>query len=114
MATSNTWGDEESYYWVVICKNQKFHRQQNLYSGHKIPLGETDDFVRAPVSARIRYALNVPQQGAQGVNRQVTGVRRCFRQATHCLNQIFPAKAARFRERFSCHQLRKRRCACHG
>jgi hypothetical protein len=48
MATWNSWGEDESYCWVVICKNQKFHREQNIYSGHKIPLGETDAFAPPP------------------------------------------------------------------
>lgn len=36
------------YYWVVICKNNKFHRHQNLFSGHRILLGETDAFMPQP------------------------------------------------------------------
>ncbi|HWX92575.1 MAG TPA: hypothetical protein VNY29_08070 [Terriglobales bacterium] len=32
----------------MICKNHKFHKQQNLFSGHKIPLGETDAFAPPP------------------------------------------------------------------
>lgn len=48
MATWNTWGEDDPYCWVVICKNHKFHRQQNLFSGHKIPLGETDAFSPPP------------------------------------------------------------------
>jgi hypothetical protein len=48
MATSNTWDEEESYYWVVICKNHHFHHHENLFSGHKILLGETDAFEPPP------------------------------------------------------------------
>ena len=48
MAGWNTWGDEDPYCWAVICKNQKFHRQENLFTGHKIPLGETDAFTPPP------------------------------------------------------------------
>jgi len=44
----NFWDGPEQYMWVVICKNHKFHKQQNLYSGHKIPLGETDAFETPP------------------------------------------------------------------
>ena len=40
--------EQEPYYWVVICKNHKFHEQQNIYSGHKIALGETDEFTPPP------------------------------------------------------------------
>jgi hypothetical protein len=56
MATWNTWGEDEPYCWVVICKNHKFHRQQNLFSGHKIPLGETDAFSPPPA---LDFALSV-------------------------------------------------------
>jgi hypothetical protein len=48
MASWSTWGEQEQYCWVVICKNNKFHKQQNLFSGHKIPLGETDAFSPPP------------------------------------------------------------------
>ena len=48
MATWNAWAQEEQYCWVVICKNRKFHKQQNLFAGHKIPLGETDAFSPPP------------------------------------------------------------------
>jgi hypothetical protein len=41
-------GDQEPYCWVVICKNRKFHDQQNIYSGHKIALCETDEFMPPP------------------------------------------------------------------
>ena len=36
------------YCWIVICKNHKFHRQRNLFSGHRILLGETDAFTPHP------------------------------------------------------------------
>ncbi len=48
MSAWSAWGETEPYCWVVICKNQKFHNQQNIYSGHKIPLGETDEFMPPP------------------------------------------------------------------
>ncbi len=32
----------------MICKNHKFHRHHNLFSGHKIPLGQTDPFEPPP------------------------------------------------------------------
>lgn len=41
MAAWNPWS-ELSYYWVVICKNARFHSHTNIAFGHKIPLGETD------------------------------------------------------------------------
>lgn len=40
--------ENPNYYWVVICKNKKFHHQTNLLYGDKIPLGETDAFAPAP------------------------------------------------------------------
>ena len=48
MTAWGAWGEAEPYCWVVICKNHKFHNQQNIYSGHKIPLGETDEFMPPP------------------------------------------------------------------
>lgn len=39
---------ESEYFWVVLCKNRKFHERQNLFFGHKIPLGETDAFQPPP------------------------------------------------------------------
>ena len=42
------WDGPEGYMWVVICKNHKFHKQHNLFSGHKIPLGETDALETPP------------------------------------------------------------------
>jgi hypothetical protein len=48
MATWSSWDEDEPYCWVVICKNHRFHRGQNLFSGHKIPLGETDAFEPPP------------------------------------------------------------------
>ena len=39
---------DSQYVWVVICKNHKFHKRQNLFFGHKIPLGETDAFLPPP------------------------------------------------------------------
>ena len=48
MAAWSPWSQEETYLWVVICKNRKFHNHQNLFSGHKIPLGETDAFAPPP------------------------------------------------------------------
>jgi hypothetical protein len=37
------------YYWVVLCKNHRFHKRQNLFFAHKIPLAETDAFLPPPV-----------------------------------------------------------------
>lgn len=64
MATWSSWGGDESYCWVVICKNQKFHREQNLYSGHKIPLGETDAFAPPP-EIDFRLTVRCDECGAE-------------------------------------------------
>jgi hypothetical protein len=48
MASWSSWDNSENYCWVVICKNRKFHNPQNFFSGHKIPLGETDAFSPPP------------------------------------------------------------------
>jgi len=48
MSAWSVWGEDEPYFWVVICKNRKFHNQQNIYSGHKIPLCETDELAPPP------------------------------------------------------------------
>ncbi len=41
------------YFWVVLCKNRRYHKRQNLFFGHKIPLAETDSILPPP-------ALNEP------------------------------------------------------
>ena len=43
---------EDSHYcWVVMCKNHWFHIRQNLFFGHKIPLGEADPYASPPALA---------------------------------------------------------------
>ena len=49
MGTCSPWEDPD-YFWVVICKNARAHRETNGMFGHKIPLGETDAFAPLPVS----------------------------------------------------------------
>lgn len=39
---------DREYFWVVLCKNHRYHKQQNLFFGHKIPLAETDAFLPPP------------------------------------------------------------------
>ena len=41
------WEDKQ-YFWVVICKNRKFHEQQNFWAGYKIFLAETDAYSPMP------------------------------------------------------------------
>ncbi len=40
---------QSQYFWVVLCRNHRFHKRQNLFFGHKIPLGETDAILPPPV-----------------------------------------------------------------
>ena len=40
--------DSSQYFWVVLCKNHRFHRHQNFFFAHKIPLAETDAFLPPP------------------------------------------------------------------
>jgi len=40
--------EDNSYCWVVLCKNDWFHRRENLFSKHGIPLAETDVYTPAP------------------------------------------------------------------
>lgn len=42
-------GDSNQYFWVVLCKNHRFHRRQNFFFAHKIPLAETDAFLPPPL-----------------------------------------------------------------
>ena len=39
---------ESQYFWVVLCKNRRFHKHQNLFFDHRIPLGETDAYLPPP------------------------------------------------------------------
>ena len=39
---------EGPYFWVVLCKNHRFHKRENLFFEHKIPLGETDAITPPP------------------------------------------------------------------
>jgi hypothetical protein len=41
------WGDN-SYCWVVMCKNNRFHKRVNLFFKHTIPLGEADVYALLP------------------------------------------------------------------
>ena len=37
------------YYWVVLCKNDRFHHKENINYEHRILLGETDAFSSLPM-----------------------------------------------------------------
>lgn len=66
MAAWSPWSDQEAYLWVVICKNNKFHNHQNLFSGHKIPLGETDAFTPPP-EIEVRLTVRCDECGEEYV-----------------------------------------------
>ena len=36
------------YFWVVTCKNQRFHHKENVNYRHHILLGETDSYTSLP------------------------------------------------------------------
>ena len=40
--------EDTHYCWMVICKNRWYHLRQNLFYGHRIPLGETDVYGTLP------------------------------------------------------------------
>jgi hypothetical protein len=40
--------EDNSYCWVVLCKNNWFHRRENLFYQHRIPLAETDIYTPPP------------------------------------------------------------------
>ena len=40
--------EDNSYCWVVLCKNNWFHLRDNLFYKHKIPLGRTDVYTPPP------------------------------------------------------------------
>jgi hypothetical protein len=40
--------EDNSYCWVVMCKNNWFHKRVNLFFKHKIPLSETDVYTPPP------------------------------------------------------------------
>ena len=40
--------EDNHYCWVVLCKNHWFHLRQNIFFGHRIPLGEADAVTPLP------------------------------------------------------------------
>ncbi len=40
--------ESDSYCWIVICKNKRFHSAKDPLYGHKIPLGPTDTYASPP------------------------------------------------------------------
>ena len=64
MAAWSWWSEAEHYCWVVICKNRKFHDHQNISSGHKIPLAETDALASPPV-LDLRFRVRCDECGEE-------------------------------------------------
>ena len=48
--------EDRSYFWVVLCKNNWFHRRVNLFYKHRIPLAETDPY-EPPPALEERFAV---------------------------------------------------------
>jgi hypothetical protein len=40
---------DRDYFWVVLCKNQRFHHKGNTSYSHQIALGETDAYSPMPL-----------------------------------------------------------------
>lgn len=40
--------DDKQHFWVVVCKNRKFHERQSFWAGYKIFLAETDAYSPLP------------------------------------------------------------------
>jgi hypothetical protein len=40
--------EDNNYCWVVLCKNRWSHFRQNLFTSHRIPLGEADGVMPPP------------------------------------------------------------------
>jgi hypothetical protein len=53
------WWVSADYFWIVLCKNQKFHRRLNASYAHRIPLGRTDSVLPKPVSEPFRVCCDV-------------------------------------------------------
>jgi hypothetical protein len=64
MAAWSSWSEAEHYCRVVICKNRKFHDHQNISSGHKIPLAETDALASPPV-LDLRFRVRCDECGEE-------------------------------------------------
>jgi hypothetical protein len=46
------WEDRQ-YFWVVVCKNHRFHNHENIWFGHRILLGETDSVSSLPITEKL-------------------------------------------------------------
>lgn len=59
---------EKQYYWIVVCKNRRFHQRQNRLFGHPIPLAEAD-FYSAMPPLESRFGVQCDECGEEYVYR---------------------------------------------
>lgn len=68
------WSDEKQYYWVVICKNGRFHAKHNALFGHTIRLAETDAY-SGPPTLSVSFAVRCEECGKEYSYRPVDVMR---------------------------------------
>ena len=56
--------ETEKHYWVVTCKNAKFHIDNNPFAGHRIPLVETTPHAEHP-GAISRFVVRCDECGME-------------------------------------------------
>lgn len=66
--------EDSSYCWVVLCKNHWFHLRQNLFSSHRIALGETDAVAPLP-PIKTRFRVRCDECGKEYLYK-LSDVRR--------------------------------------
>jgi hypothetical protein len=57
MGSADPWSNA-TYFCVVICKNTKGHKGENVMFRHNIPLAETDAFEALPVTGSLLVKCN--------------------------------------------------------
>jgi len=55
--TNELWANAD-YFWIVLCKNERFHHESNHNYAHRIPLGQTDAVSPKPVGQRFKARCN--------------------------------------------------------
>jgi hypothetical protein len=52
LPSQSRWRDamthQKEYFWIVMCKNHRYHFRQNRVAGHPVLLGQTDPFSAPP------------------------------------------------------------------
>ena len=56
-STNELWANPD-YFWIVLCKNERFHHESNHNYAHRIPLGQTDSVSPKPVSQPFKARCN--------------------------------------------------------